>query len=49
MLAFLDYQRKVGGLGPVFHPSGDIEADMAQIKHFYAGIKGRNADQFATD
>jgi 1-acyl-sn-glycerol-3-phosphate acyltransferase len=46
VLAFLDYQRKVGGLGPVFQPTGDIDADMAEIKRFYAGIQGRNADQF---
>jgi 1-acyl-sn-glycerol-3-phosphate acyltransferase len=49
VLAYMDYERKVSGLGPVFHPSGDVDADMAQIKHFYAGIKGRNAEQFAAD
>jgi 1-acyl-sn-glycerol-3-phosphate acyltransferase len=46
VLAYLDYHRKVGGLGPVFHPTGDIERDMVTIKQFYAGIRGRNADQF---
>lgn len=46
VLAFMDYQRKVSGLGPVFQPTGDIEADMAVIKRFYADIKGRNAGQF---
>jgi 1-acyl-sn-glycerol-3-phosphate acyltransferase len=46
ILAFMDYHRKVGGLGPVFKPSGDVDADMARIKQFYAPIKGRNADQF---
>ena len=46
VLAYMDYQRKVSGLGPVFQPTGDVEADMAVIKRFYAGIKGRNADQF---
>lgn len=46
VLAFMDYKRKVSGLGPVFLPTGDIEADMAEIKRFYAGIKGRNANQF---
>jgi 1-acyl-sn-glycerol-3-phosphate acyltransferase len=46
ILAFMDYHRKVGGLGGVFKPSGDVEADMARIKQFYAPIKGRNADQF---
>jgi 1-acyl-sn-glycerol-3-phosphate acyltransferase len=46
VLAFMDYRRKVSGLGPVFVPTGDVEADMAEIKRFYAGIQGRNADQF---
>jgi 1-acyl-sn-glycerol-3-phosphate acyltransferase len=49
MLAYLDYARKVGGLGPVFVPTGDLEQDMLAIKRFYAGIRGRNADQFAAD
>lgn len=49
VLAFMDYQRKVAGLGPVFVPSGDVERDMAEIKRFYAGVKGRNAEQFAAE
>jgi 1-acyl-sn-glycerol-3-phosphate acyltransferase len=49
VLAYMDYRRKVSGLGPVFHPSGDVEADMTEIKRFYAGIQGRNADQFAAE
>ena len=48
VLAFVDYGRKVGGLGPVFVPTGDLERDMADIKAFYAPIKGKNADQFET-
>ena len=46
ILAYMDYQRKVSGLGPVFTPTGDVDADMAQIKLFYAGVQGRNAGQF---
>ena len=49
ILAYLDYHRKVGGLGPVFTPTGDVEADMAQIKRFYAPIKGRRAEHFMAD
>ena len=48
VLAFVDYGRKVGGLGPVFELTGDLDADMATIKAFYAPIKGKNADQFET-
>lgn len=46
VLAFVDYGRKVGGLGPVFEPTGDLESDMVAIKAFYAPIQGKNADQF---
>jgi 1-acyl-sn-glycerol-3-phosphate acyltransferase len=46
VLAYMDYQRKVAGLGPVFTPTGDVEADMSVIKRFYAGVKGRRAGQF---
>jgi len=46
VLAYMDYERKVAGLGPLFVPTGDVERDMEEVKRFYAGIKGRNADQF---
>ena len=49
VMAYMDYHRKISGLGPVFTPSGDVEADMAVIKRFYAGVKGRNADQFFSE
>lgn len=46
VMAYLDYGRKVGGLGPVFEPTGDIEADMTAIQAFYAPFKGKNPNQF---
>ena len=46
VMAYMDYKRKLSGLGPVFRPTGDIEADMVAIKAFYAPFTGRNADQF---
>ncbi len=46
VMAYMDYQRKISGLGPVFQPTGDLEADMLAIKAFYAPFKGKNADQF---
>ena len=46
VMAYMDYSRKLSGLGPVFVPTGDIEADMAKIKAFYAPFKGKNASQF---
>ena len=48
VMAYMDYSRKVSGLGPLFYPSGDIDKDMVAIKAFYAPFKGKNADQFET-
>ena len=41
MCAFLDYRRKVGGIGPVLMASSSVAADMAEIREFYTGITGR--------
>ncbi len=46
VLAFMDNRRKVSGLRPMFVPTGNVEADMAEIKRFYARVQGRNAAQF---
>jgi 1-acyl-sn-glycerol-3-phosphate acyltransferase len=46
VMAYMDYERKVSGLGPLFEPTGDVDADMAAIKAFYAPFKGKNAAQF---
>ena len=46
VMAYMDYARKESGLGPVFEPTGNIEADMARIQAFYAPFKGKNPDQF---
>jgi len=46
VMAYLDYDKKIGGLGPVFQTTGDIAADMLAIKAFYADVKGKNPDQF---
>ena len=45
-LAYLDFKHKTGGIGKMFIPSGDIAADMEEIQRFYAGITGKNSDQF---
>jgi len=41
VLGFLDYRRKVGGIGPVIYPTGDIEADMKIIRDFYNNVTGK--------
>ncbi|MCD4801370.1 MAG: lysophospholipid acyltransferase family protein [Anaerolineales bacterium] len=46
VFAFLDYGRKIGGLGPSLTPTGDFEEDMKTIRHFYSGITARHPQNF---
>ena len=45
VLGFADYRRRIVGLGPALHPTGDIEADFAAIRAFYADITGRHPER----
>ena len=38
VLGFIDYRRKVAGLGPSFLPTGDIDADFKVFADFYSHI-----------
>ena len=49
VMAYMDYTRKISGLGPIFHPTGDLELDMVSIKACYAPFSGRNAAQFQAE
>ncbi len=40
VLGFVDYRRKILGIGPVLVPTGNIDADMAPIREFYADKQG---------
>ncbi|MFT3925019.1 MAG: lysophospholipid acyltransferase family protein [Myxococcales bacterium] len=46
-LGFLDYEKQIGGIGPLIQPSGDIHADMEKIRTFYAPMQGKFAENFA--
>jgi 1-acyl-sn-glycerol-3-phosphate acyltransferase len=41
VLGYVDYRRKVAGLGPAFVPTGDIEADFRVFEAFYANVTPR--------
>jgi len=49
VLGFIDYKQKTIGIGPVFTPSGNIDADMTSIKAFYAQFSGRYSKRSITD
>ena len=45
-LGYLDWPRRRGGFGPVFHPSDDVGRDMDRIREFYADKVGRRPELF---
>ncbi len=49
VLIRFDYARKVIGIGPTIHPTGDQAAEMTFIKSIFASIKGKNPRQFDSE
>jgi 1-acyl-sn-glycerol-3-phosphate acyltransferase len=41
VLGYIDYRRKVAGLGPAFQPTGDLDADFEVFREFYSKIQPR--------
>jgi 1-acyl-sn-glycerol-3-phosphate acyltransferase len=39
--SYLDYRERVGGIGLVLTPTGDVRADMDRIRAFYAPKRGK--------
>ena len=48
VLAFIDYRLKHIGFGPSLFPSGDIQADFAQMRAFYADKEGLYPENHST-
>ena len=44
VLAYLDYDRKLGGLGPLMETTGDIEEDLKEIRGYYAGVTAKHPE-----
>ena len=44
-LSYLDFKRRVGGLGPVFELSGNVRTDMEKVRAFYQDITPKNPDK----
>jgi 1-acyl-sn-glycerol-3-phosphate acyltransferase len=42
LMAYFHYPDKVIGIGPLFHTSGDLDADMAAIREWYRPWRGKN-------
>ena len=48
VLGYVDYRRKVAGLGPAFVPTGDMKADFLVFEQFYAAVTPRFPEQRGT-
>lgn len=48
-LGFLDYKKKVIGIGKIIYPSGNIDADMQEIMQFYQTITPKFQEKFSID
>ncbi len=46
LLCFLDYEKKEAGIGPPFHPTGDIDKDFKEIENFYRDKKAKHPERF---
>ncbi len=44
---FMDYAKRTGGIGPIIHPTGDYEADMAPVFAFYRGVTGKHPERMS--
>ncbi|NNF54592.1 MAG: glycerol acyltransferase [Acidimicrobiales bacterium] len=41
IMAFIDYEKKTCGVGPLLHLTGDVRQDMGEIRAFYADVVGK--------
>ena len=42
LMAYFHYPQKTIGIGPLFHTSGDLDADMAAVRDWYRPWQGKN-------
>jgi len=45
-LGYMDYRKKVVGIGPTLEPTGDIERDMEALRDFYGTITPRFPEKY---
>ena len=46
VLAYMDFGKKEVGMGEVFYPTDDVEADFAYIEQFYSGITAADPSKY---
>jgi len=46
---YLDFEKKLAGVGGVLHPTDNLEADMKKIMEFYKNIAPKHPEKFSLD
>jgi len=46
VLAYIDYAKKEVGVKKIFHPTGDAQNDIEEIKNYYKDVKAKYPKQF---
>ena len=46
LLAYVDYGKKIAGVGPLIYPSGDSTKDFEKIMEFYRTVEPRFPEKF---
>jgi len=41
VLGYVDFENKIGGFGPIFSITNNVDKDIENIKKFYKNIKGK--------
>ncbi len=48
-LSYLDYSKKIAGIGPVIYPTGDYQRDLLEIQEFYRSVIPKNPATYAVN
>ena len=46
VMAFIDYKKKKGGIGPLFYPTGDFDKDMKEMEKFYRQFHAKHPERY---
>ena len=49
VIAVLDYSKKTVFFEAVFHPTGDADRDIAEIREYYKGARGKHPEKFSVE
>ncbi|MFO8067400.1 MAG: 1-acyl-sn-glycerol-3-phosphate acyltransferase [Bacteroidales bacterium] len=47
LLGYLDYKKKVGGIGPLINPHDDFDKILKQVQDFYRDKNARHPEKFS--